>query len=86
MKPRKAKISLNPAEMDGDFISTKVAIGVSPPTTTVEFTSLPQLQTAVQSFAKEYGQGCSAYIRIVDGGRKPNGFDAFCNANRFFNL
>jgi hypothetical protein len=38
----------------------------------------------VQRFAKEHGKPCFASVSIVDGGRKPSGFDQ-ARRDLFFN-
>lgn len=81
---RKYEIVLHPAQTsDHGFVSIMITNVVA--RKTVEANSLPTLLDHVKTFAEEQKQGCSAWVRIADGGRKPAGFDKATN-KLFYNL
>lgn len=82
----KFAVSLNPAALKDGFITTTFSLKDGPVSRKeFEARTADEVVSIVSDFAKEYGKGCSASVRMIEGSRKPAGFDAKCR-NLYFNL
>lgn len=77
-------MTLNPASR-GDFGTISILIGSPISRTTITASSLDELLPKVKEHAENYDVGCSAWISVPNGTRKPPGFDAR-TSKLFFNL
>ena len=76
-KPRDFTITLYPAKREGGFVSTTIDFTQEYPRKGFQAATADQVVAEAKAFAVEYGEGCSASVRLVNG-RKPAGFDAKC--------
>lgn len=86
-KSRAFHVKLYPAHKDGGFVVTKYDVFGTTPYPDKNFTAagMQDLIEQVAHFAMEHGEGCSASVRVADGGRKPPGFKQATSA-LYFNL
>jgi hypothetical protein len=86
--PRKFSVTLfptSPASVSGMItIHYSLRPGEKKPTHSFEAPNTAGMLAEVQRFAKEHGKPCFASVSIVDGGRKPSGFDQ-ARGDLFFN-
>ena len=86
--PRKFSVTLfptSPASVSGMItIHYSLRPGEKIPTHTFEAPNTAGMLAEVRRFAKEHGKPCFASVSVVDGGRKPAGFDQ-ARGDLFFN-
>jgi hypothetical protein len=84
---KKVRIQLFPAKHERGFYSYTVSLSGKDkyPEKTIDARTSAEIVSAAEAFAKEHGQPCHASISILDGARKPAGFDAACH-RLFYNM
>jgi hypothetical protein len=84
---KKVRIQLFPAKKERGFVSYTVSLFGKDkyPEQTIEVRTSAEIVIAAAAFAKEHGQPCHASISILEGARKPAGFDAACH-HLYYNL
>lgn len=88
-KERTYRISLNPTQPDahGGWTTRYSLRGDPSPTADVVCSSFDELDRATRElFESTDWAHAQPYVRIIDGGRKPNGFDAWCEGHRRYSL
>jgi hypothetical protein len=87
-KAKKVRISLYPAERrPSGMLSYTMSIGGREkyPEKTIEARTAAEIVSAAAAFAQEHGQPCHASVMLLEGARKPPGFDAMCH-HLYYNL
>lgn len=85
MKERQYRITLHEATREQYGYTVKYQFGDRPPEVTITARAFDEIGEAAQALVElSDWPMAAAYVRLYPEGRKPAGFDAWCNTHRLY--